>query len=183
MVVSRDGEHCIMMAEHELFYNQWADASDADPFQIQQKQANELEQNDEIVELNKTLFPENKEGHLTYRSVEMLGGENHFQLLVGTQDGSLYHASLARDEGPWETEEGNEFTRVLQLPDKKAILGIQMCSLDGVNVVFVVTENNLYQFTGDETFREMLQRHSGDGLVEENKFYIDLTIEEIELSR
>ena len=113
----------------------------------------------------------------------MLGGENHFQLLVGTQDGSLYHASLARDEGPWETEEGNEFTRVLQLPDKKAILGIQMCSLDGVNVVFVVTENNLYQFTGDETFREMLQRHSGDGLVEENKFYIDLTIEEIELSR
>lgn len=25
MFVSRSGEHCIMLAEHEIFYNNWAD--------------------------------------------------------------------------------------------------------------------------------------------------------------
>jgi len=71
MFVSRDGNHAILLAEHELFYNNWND--------------------NQIIQLDKLLLDsmEKKGTRVSaFKSVDILQeGDSTFDILLGTQDG------------------------------------------------------------------------------------------------
>ena len=69
MFVNREGMHCILLAEHELFYCNWED--------------------NHIYQIN-TMAQEETTRPRAFRSVDIYhdaGEQNFFEILLGTQDG------------------------------------------------------------------------------------------------
>lgn len=96
------------------------------------------------------------------------GDHEFFEILLGTHDGCIYHAAfeyssqrLREGKQPFEVVE--EFTCVLEVPDSKAILDIKMANINFDSyVVLAVTESSLYQFSGENVFKNLLLEYKGN---------------------
>ena len=109
MFVDREGMHCILLAEHELFYCNWED--------------------NHIYQIN-TMGQEGTTRPRAFRSVDIYhdaGEQNFFEILLGTQDGQIYHAALEYSNAGLDVAE--HFTSVIEIPDAKAILDLKIASM------------------------------------------------------
>jgi len=56
-----------------------------------------------------------------------------------------------------------EFTCVLEIPDSKAILDLKMANINfDSNIVLAVTESSLYQFSGENIFKNLLLEYKSN---------------------
>ena len=65
-----------------------------------------------------------------FRSVDIYhdaGEQNFFEILLGTQDGQIYHAALEYSNAGLDVAE--HFTSVIEIPDAKAILDLKIASM------------------------------------------------------
>jgi len=126
MYVDGEGQHCILLAENELFYCNWNDNS---LYQInttrEEGGAGGLPGNQGNSNFLAGQRPR------AFRSVDIYhaGGLNFFELLLGTQDGQIFHAALEYSQHGLEVVE--PFTSVIEIPDAKAILDIKIAHIQG----------------------------------------------------
>mmetsp|Transcript_34579 Transcript_34579/g.52888 ORF Transcript_34579/g.52888 Transcript_34579/m.52888 type:complete len:268 (+) Transcript_34579:218-1021(+) len=171
MFVDSEGVHCLLMAENELFYCNWAD--------------------DNIHTIN--TYSVESQGHHNSRSSTLAGSRfrsfqsidifhepgdhEFFQLLVGTRDGQIYHAAL--EFSPAGLELVEPFSSVLEIPDAKPILDLKIASITfDQNIVLAVTESSLYQFTGENILKSMLLDYKQNpGLITKHQLTLDATIQ------
>lgn len=176
MYVSRQGSHCILLAEHELFYNNWADNT--------------------IIQLDRVLLDSMVEGRSAsmagtsrpraFRSVDVYQAPDDdtlFEILLGTQDGQIFHAALLYCDGQLEVIE--PFESVLELTDSKAILDIKMARVSfDQHVILAVTESSLYQLSGDYTFRNLLLEYRNDkAMLQKSQLTLEATVRGLDQQR
>ena len=167
MFVSRDGNHAILLAEHELFYNNWND--------------------NQIIQLDKLLLDsmEKKGTRVSaFKSVDILQeGDSTFDILLGTQDGQVFHAALDYSDGNFEVLE--PFANVLELPDGKAILDIKIASIGfAQNIVLAITDSSLYYISGEYMIKELLMIYKQDkSKIMRSQLTLEATIQGVDLAR
>ena len=130
LYVDKDGVHCILMSEHELFYCNW---NDNHIYQIN-------------TNVQDSASGRGFAGPRGFRSIEIFhedGDQNCFEILLGTKDGQIYHTAMEYSDGSLEVFE--HLSSVIELPEAKEVLDIKIASFaDDEKVVLAVTETTLY---------------------------------------
>ena len=124
MYVDKEGQHCILLAEHELFYCNWNDDR-IYPIDTLGQEAGGAPGNQGNSNFLAGQRPR------AFRSVDIYhaGGLNFFELLLGTQDGQIFYAALEYSQNGLEVVE--PFTSVIEISDAKAILDIKIAHTQG----------------------------------------------------
>lgn len=139
MYVDRTGMHCVLMSEHELFYVNW----DHDRI--------------DLIDISGKDTGGDYQRPCGLRSVELSAEDDSvFEILLGTSDGQIYHASIEFD--PHRGLDIFEpFESVLEIPNAKAILDLKVAkiSYDSI-IVMAITESNLYQFSANTSLIKTL---------------------------
>lgn len=107
--VDREGQHCILICDHELFYLNWKD---------------------------NRVFPISTSGSdsrpRAFQSIDIhheVGEENFFEVLLGTQDGQIFHAALEYSQGGAKgsaLEVVEPFTHVIEMPGAGPVLDLKI---------------------------------------------------------
>lgn len=119
-----------------------------------------------------------------FRSVDIeASDESVFEILLGTQDGQIFHAVVEYSPAGFEVLE--PLTCVLELPDGKAILDIKIANISfGQNIVLAVTDSSLYQFAGESMIKNLLMRYKGDrSMISKSQLTLDNTIQGSDMAR
>jgi len=100
-----------------------------------------------------------------FKSVDLLinpgDDDSYFEIVLGTQDGQIFHAVLEYSGGRFEVIEN--FTNVLELPDGKAILDLKVASIgSSQHIVMAITDSSLYQFQGEQMIKALLLNYKND---------------------
>ena len=79
------------------------------------------------------------------RSIEISAEDEFvFEILVGTTDGQIFHASIEFDPARG-LEIFEPFESVLELPNAKAILDLKVAKINYESIIIMaITESNLY---------------------------------------
>jgi len=131
MYVDRKGMHCFLLADHEIYYNNWA--------------------NDRVHQI-----PVNVDGSdqaRAFKSIDICYLDdddlNIFEVLIGSEDGQIFHACIQVTEDQVEILDG-EFKQVLETVDFRPILDIKIAKINNNYLVLAVTDSSLYQLLGDD---------------------------------
>ena len=144
MCVDQQGMHCVLLADHEIFYCNW----DGDRLWKISTSAKEGQG-----DAGPNVMPGHKPP--PFRSVDISSDDACFDLLVGTQDGQIFHALVEYNEDAGQTypltyPPDETFASVLELPDAKAILDLKIATVRDASqlpvwtVVLAATESGLY---------------------------------------
>jgi hypothetical protein len=78
-----------------------------------------------------------------------------------------------------------DFTSVIEIPDAKAILDLKIANLNmNQNIVLAVTESSLYQFSGENMLRIMLQEcNKNSQNILKNQLTLEASIPSVDQAR
>jgi hypothetical protein len=129
MYVDRSGMHCVLMSDNELFYVNW--------------------KHDRIyvIDIGGKDAGGEAQRPSGLRSVEISAEDEYvFEILVGTTDGQIFHASIEFDpDSARGLDIFEPFESVLELPNAKAILDLKVAKINYESIIIMaITESNLY---------------------------------------
>lgn len=128
MLVDPKGIHCFMLAEHELYYNHWTSNK---VFKVETA-------NDQGA--NQNVQPK------AFKSIDIAyvsaADPTTFEILLGTDDGLIYHACFSFNGRALETLD--PFVQVLDTRDYRPLLDIKIARLNNKILILAVTDSILY---------------------------------------
>jgi len=132
--VNQDALHCLFLQDLEVFYANW--------------------NSDQVLSINDIASDDsggNKQSFLTGTRPQTIsaidiycepGADDIFEVVIGTETGSIYHAALAFSDGNLEILE--KFELMLELPDARTILDLKICQHKESFMVLAITDSTLY---------------------------------------
>mmetsp|Transcript_7263 Transcript_7263/g.6393 ORF Transcript_7263/g.6393 Transcript_7263/m.6393 type:complete len:167 (+) Transcript_7263:357-857(+) len=127
------GIHCIMLAEHEVFYNNWESER---IFQVQ---------------ISPTGMSGASSQPRIYKSVDIsyvsVGDYDTFEVLLGTEEGQIFHTCMQYSSQGLQVID--DFVCVMEMQDFRPILDIKMAKIHSKNLILAVSDSCFYQFIGD----------------------------------
>lgn len=125
MFVDAKGIHCFLLTEHEIYYNNW---NSSKVFQVNTTVAGGSSQLKSFRSLD-----------LQYVSPSDL---NMFELVLGTEDGQLYHACL--NYSPKLLEVVDPLVLLLDTQQYRPIYDLKLAKISSKQIVLAITENTLH---------------------------------------
>lgn len=179
LFVSRNGNHCILLADHELFYNNWKDNTIIQ-FDKILLDSIKVERSASVTSYTATSGPR------AFKSIDIshdLDDESFFEILLGTVDGQIFHAALEYVNGTFDVVEPLEC--VLELTDYKPILDLKIAKVNfDQNMVLAVTESSLYQFTGDTVVKSVLLNYKNSKeMLKRSQLTLEANVQELDRQR
>jgi len=122
MYVDPRGLHCFFLAEHEIYYNNW---NSNRVYQI-------------------TTRVDNAGQPKTFRSIDLQyvtpGDFETFEILLGTEDGQIYHACISFSPTKNTLEYMDNIQSVFETGDYRPILDLKIAKVGGRQVVLAITD-------------------------------------------
>lgn len=168
MYVDREGVHCLLVYDYELFYMNY--------YGNQVHKVSSLSQEDGQMG-DQNFLTGSRPSPIVAIDVHHDPGElNLFEIILGTQDGRIFHAVLEYSNNKLEIIEN--FACVVELPENRAILDLKIASFEGQQfMVLAITESSLYQFSGEGVIRGVLEEYkSNPSLISKNMLTLEVSM-------
>ena len=127
MLISENGMHCLLLADHELFYNHFSS---------------------EKVEKVKVDDSSSDIGRRTFRSIDILrfgeANSNVYEVLIGSDDGYLILGAVEFNPRNGSCEVLNPFKSVAETPEYSPLLDIKITKVKNEFLTLAVSSTSLY---------------------------------------
>lgn len=168
MYVDREGVHCLLVYDYELFYINF--------YGNQVHKVSSLSQEDGQMG-DQNFLTGSRPSPIVAIDVHHDPGElNLFEIILGTQDGRIFHAVLEYQNNRLEIIEN--FACVVELPEHRAILDLKIASFESQQfMILAITESSLYQFSGEGVIRGVLEEYkSNPQLISRNMLTLEVSM-------
>ena len=153
MLVDRQGIFCLFLYDYDVYFAAWNDRGS----RSQIHSINELLQEETGNDGRQKFLTGNRPRAI--RAIDMYhepDDQSVFEIVLATQDGSIFHAALGYDPDEGKLEFIEKFECMLELPDSRAILDLKIVRVQESFMVLAATENCLYQLCGQGMLRDVL---------------------------